>query len=346
MTVGGDKSLHDVCEQLRSLWNLDPWTKITITRADQKPFWVEHNGHYNVITQYCPDIDPRVVCTIRIDLADRRSIIEDYRAVEDPVAIWADLCAKYGFQSLNASQLAVPGSPTGGLVIFGTKVPVSCSKVTIPHCLRRTVEAYIADEPWRSEALVLLASLGKEDIWKYLQTITPLPHHSQFQIISGKNDISASQTWPAGKIIVIPTKVPVTWRIEWPQEQSGVREVIQPGMTALVDVNEAWNLLHHIVPGLYDRALLNYRGNLQPGQTIQAEDVREDVALEIRFEVANKGWITFTGQTISNMSPRSEIHAHYAREDARIPPNGLLCEGGNEAVLCINDHCVSHSKRY
>jgi hypothetical protein len=90
-------------------------------------------------------------------------------------------------------------------------------------------------------------------------------------------------------------------------------------MTVLVDVNEAWVSLHHIVPGLYDRALLNYLGKLQPGQTVQAEMARENVTLAVRFEVANKGRITFTDQTIPNMAPRSDIHAHHAQADDRIP---------------------------
>jgi hypothetical protein len=91
-------------------------------------------------------------------------------------------------------------------------------------------------------------------------------------------------------------------------------------MTALHDVQEAWRLLHAIVPSLYERSIMNYRGNLQSGQTIQAEAAREEVTVGIRFEVANKGWIRFHDQRIQNMSPRSEIHARYINADTRISP--------------------------
>jgi hypothetical protein len=37
MAVHGDESLHEVCEQLRAAWNLDPWTKVTVERVDKKP---------------------------------------------------------------------------------------------------------------------------------------------------------------------------------------------------------------------------------------------------------------------------------------------------------------------
>jgi hypothetical protein len=33
--VAGDKSLNDLCEHLRSEWNIAPWTRITVERADR-----------------------------------------------------------------------------------------------------------------------------------------------------------------------------------------------------------------------------------------------------------------------------------------------------------------------
>jgi hypothetical protein len=313
MPVYGDKSLQDVCEQLRALWNLEPWVRITITRQDKQPFWIEHKGHYNVITQEDSDADLRKVSTVRIDLMDRTFIIPDYRAVEDPAAGWADLCAKYGFQWINIQQMTVTGHPATGAIQFVAKIASSCSKVKIPHSLRRTVESFTTDPSWKSEELVLPVAMGKEEIWKRLQTMIPLPHHSQFQIISGKNDISTAATWPAGHIQLNPIRFPVAWRLEWPQEQSEILEVTRPNMTAMYDVQEAWRLLHAIVPGLYERATLNYLGNLQPGQTIQAEAAREEATVGIRF----------SQQKISNMSPRSEIHARYIKADTLIPP--LAC---------------------
>jgi hypothetical protein len=323
MNVAGDKSAFEVAEILRGLWNLKPWIKITVKRKDGRPFYLEDEGHYDVLTQEDPDADPRKVCTIRVDLMDRTFIIPDYRAVPDTAALWTDLCAKFGFQAVNVTQMHVSGNPDAGQVTFAMKIPVSCSKVKLPHYLRRTVEAFIAADPWKSEELILPAMMGKDEIWKHLQTLTPLPHHSQFQIISGRNDISAAKTWPAGHIMLNPLKFPVTWKLEWPQEPTGILEVIQPNMTAMHDVQEAWRSLHTMVPGLYERSILNYRGNLQPGQTIQAGAAREEVTVGIRFEVANKGWIRFSQQRTQNMSPRSEIHARYIKADTRIPP--LAC---------------------
>jgi hypothetical protein len=320
MNVAGDKSAYEVEETLRSLWNLKPWIKIKVKRKDGRPFYLEDNGHYDGITQEDPDADPRKVCTIRVDLLDRTFIIPDYRAVPDAAALCVDLFAKYGFQAAKVVQMHISGIPEMGHVTFAMKMAVSCSKVKLLHYLRRTVEAFTADEPWKSGELVLPATMGNDEIWKHLQTLTPLSHHSQFQIISGRNDISAATTWPAGHIMLNPLKFPVTWRLEWPQEQSGILEIIQPNMTAMYDVQEAWRLLRAVVRGLYERATLNYRGNLQPVQTIQAEAAREEVTLWIRFEVSNKGWIRSHQQRVQNMSPRSEIHARYIKADTRIPP--------------------------
>jgi hypothetical protein len=148
-----------------------------------------------------------------MDLMDRTFVIPDYRAVPDPAALWADLCAKYGFQNVNLMQMHVSWNPESGFVTFAMNVPVACAKVKLPHYVRRMVEAFIADEPWKSRELVLRETMAKEEIWKHLQTLTPFQHHSQFQIISGRNDISPAPTWPSGHIMLNPIRFPVTWKL-------------------------------------------------------------------------------------------------------------------------------------
>jgi hypothetical protein len=178
----------------------------------------------------------------------------------------------------------------------------------------------MADVPWQADDIVLPAALGRDGIWAHLQTIFPLPDLSQFQVISGRNEIPHAPTWPIGLIKLIPKLFPVTWRIEWPSDPAGYIEETQQGMTAMMDVEEAWSRLHSQVPRLFERATLDYRGKLRPGQVVQAEVVREHITPSVRFEVKDHGYITFTQQTISNMSPRSGIHAHFVKAGARIPP--------------------------
>jgi hypothetical protein len=175
-----------------------------------------------------------------VDLADRTFIIENYRvAVEDPAAIWADICGKYGFQELKMNQVRVDGNQRSGQVLFVPKVPVTGLNVKIPHYLRRSFEVYIADEPWKSGEVVLRADLGKEAICSHLKSLIPLPDHSQFQIVSGRNEISHLSNWPIGLIVLIPKKFPVTWRIETPDDPSGFSQVVQQDMTPLVNMEEA-----------------------------------------------------------------------------------------------------------
>jgi hypothetical protein len=232
------------------------------------------------------------------------------------------------------------GNPASGPVPFNPKVPVSCLKVKIPHYVRRSFEVDIADEPWKSGDVVLPATFGKEEIWKHLQSLTPLPHHSQFQIISGRNEISHLPNGPIGLIALIPKKFPVTWRIEWPRDPTGFVEEVQQDMTPLVDAEEAWGILHTQVSGLFERATSNYRAKLRPGQVITAEVVREVVSLSIRFGVKDRGYITFTHQTISTVSPRSEIHAHFAKVDTRIPP--FACYEHDERRPCFPETVITY----
>jgi hypothetical protein len=91
-------------------------------------------------------------------------------------------------------------------------------------------------------------------------------------------------------------------------------------MTPLIDVQEAWQRLHNEVRRLFEKGIIRYHGKLRPGQTIQVEVQREDIHATVRFEIKDHGVISFTHEQISNMAPRSEIHAYFVREDPRIPP--------------------------
>jgi hypothetical protein len=98
-------------------------------------------------------------------------------------------------------------------------------------------------------------------------------------------------------------------------------------MTPLIDIQEPWQLLQNQVPRLFESGSIAYHGKLRPGQTIKVEVRREEAQVTVRFEVKDHGSISFPQKRISNMSPRSEIHAHFAREDSRIPPSLAMSTG-------------------
>jgi hypothetical protein len=82
---------------------------------------------------------------------------------------------------------------------------------------------------------------------------------------------------------------------------------------------EAWQLLHTAHPRLFQEATLNYRGKHKPGQTFRAGIVRQNVGVAVQFEVIQKGKIKFIHENSPNMVTWSEIHAHFAGIDQRIP---------------------------
>jgi hypothetical protein len=71
---------------------------------------------------------------------------------------------------------------------------------------------------------------------------------------------------------------------------------------------------------MYPYATFNYSGAVQPGLTVRAEVLREDVNVSINFEVKDNGWIENINNIISNMLSRQEIYDHYFALDPRIPP--------------------------
>jgi hypothetical protein len=66
--------------------------------------------------------------------------------------------------------------------------------------------------------------------------------------------------------------------------------------------------------------VLNYRGNLKPGQTIQADVERENVEVAVQFEVRDKRTIKFEHEIIPNMAMWQDIHAHFLAIDKRLLP--------------------------
>jgi hypothetical protein len=161
--IAGDKSLNDLCELLRTKWNLGPWTKITVERCDQQPFWIEDKGDCTIATQYDPELDPRPIVMLRVDALDRTFLIEKYRVgANDPAAIWADISAKHGFPAANLNQVMVTGHPDDGQILFKLKVPISYLKINLPHFVRRTFNVIIGVDSWKSEEIISPATHNRE----------------------------------------------------------------------------------------------------------------------------------------------------------------------------------------
>jgi hypothetical protein len=67
------------------------------------------------------------------------------------------------------------------------------------------------------------------------------------------------------------------------------------------------------------------------------------VEVTVRFEVKDHRSISFTQERISNMAPRREIHAHFAREDTRIPP--YACYEHEDDRSYYNDTILTYHLR-
>jgi hypothetical protein len=182
----GNSTLDGVCEAYRTRWHLPIWDYITITRADNAPFWVEEKGEYAATVQYDPDRDTRIVCRIRVETSKEGKIyiIDDYRCdSEDPVAIWANLCEKYGFvKTLGINHLEVTGHPRDGEVRFRFKIPTALDKVKIASSLSRWFRIHVQESEWDTGEILSLSAWDKKRIWQQLSEIRDLPHISQFLI--------------------------------------------------------------------------------------------------------------------------------------------------------------------
>jgi hypothetical protein len=198
ISIAGTKSMYEVCEACRQQWGTPPWVKIHIKRQDDKPFHLEDGAKYSVITEYMPEDDPRPEVNLRIDLLDMSFLIGNVRIDGDPAKVMKMLSEKYGFPA--------------------TKTTTTCSAVTLEPFTRRGFTLYIPDDPWESREILLPTAFGNVQIWEHLQTLHPIPDVTQFQVVSGRKEITEADKWPDGKIEGVPCTFPVTWRIEWPQD--------------------------------------------------------------------------------------------------------------------------------
>jgi hypothetical protein len=126
------------------------------------------------------------------------------------------------------------------------------------------------------------------------------------------------------------TSFAVNWEVELPSWDT-VPLVLQ-GITARHSTEDAWQLLHHDRPRLYEEATFKLRGLLQPGLTIQAEIRRMNVRVAVRFEVVEKRSITYEHVTTSNLWSSEENHTHFFTRDTGLLPYEFY--QGDQRMLC------------
>jgi hypothetical protein len=102
-------------------------------------------------------------------------------------------------------------------------------------------------------------------------SITVIPDVSQFQVYAGRTEIPHLDKWPAGLTVLVPHIFPLTWEVE--DRAGGYIDIIQEGMKPMLSVSDAWQLLHHDHPKLFEEATFNYRGNLKS----------QDKSLKLKF---------------------------------------------------------------
>jgi hypothetical protein len=245
-------------------------------------------------------------------------LINDYRvSVEDPAAIWTDICSKYGFVSPRSNHIQVSGNPDLGLITYTLKLPTSVLNVRLSPHISRTFKIIEEEDEWNTGEILSPREFDKEQVWNQICAIHQLPHHSQFHISYEHGEVPAtSRTLPPGTIKVTRIRFPIKWRLELLSE-----EVIQDNLHAGMTIQNSWELLHHQIPRLYPHATFNYAGMVQPNLIVTTEVMRELVTLTFCFEVKDNGWITYDGNTdLSNMLTRIEIYNCVKTFDSRIPP--------------------------
>jgi hypothetical protein len=99
--------------------------------------------------------------------------------------------------------------------------------------------------------------------------------------------------------------------------------IIQENMTPQHDLLDAWQLLHHDDPRLYEQATFNYRGKLQRGLTIEAEVMRENVPVTVRFQVRDKGRIRYEKAQVVNLWNWESVYNYSFTRDTRLLPYEL-----------------------
>jgi hypothetical protein len=292
LKIAGNSSLNQVCEALRSKWNLPALDDIRLARADKTPFWVEEKGEYTAVVRYDPDKDLRPRCTVKIvtTIEHKIFLIENYRPpAMDPMVMWTDICLKYGFINPGQNLLQIAGHPDDYLVTYTYKVSASLVNVKLPPYISRSFKITIDEDEWDTGEILSPMPWGRQEIWEQLSAVHPFPHFSQFLFHYSAGEVQkTSRTLPQGHITVTRIRFPIKWRLELFPE-----EVIQDDMHAGLSIQDAWERLHHQVPRLYPHATFNCAGQVQPNLTVTAEVLRENITLMFCFEVKDDGWIGF-----------------------------------------------------
>jgi hypothetical protein len=168
LKVPGNATIESTWEILRDKWNTPAYDHIMIRRADDTPFWIEDKGDYVVTITYDASLDTRKVCTIKVVCSKENQIylIEDYRvAVEDPTAIWTDICSKYGFVNPGNNHLRVSGNPDLGLITYTLKLPTSVLRVQLSPHISRTFKIIEEEEEWNTGEILSPKEFDKEQVW-------------------------------------------------------------------------------------------------------------------------------------------------------------------------------------
>jgi hypothetical protein len=216
-------------------------------------------------------------------------------------------------------------------VTITPRVPLVAGSSMYPSHIRRQFQEHLSDDPWETEEILLPSDLTKEKIWEHIKTLRALPDLSHFVVYAGRQEVTKLDRWPAGLIALVTHTFLVTWQVEDPQ--GGFVNIIQENMTPLISPQEAWQLLHHDHPRLFSDASFNYRGNLKPGQIIQAEVIKKDVVVSVDFETIRKGHLRFTQEWIPNMVSWADIHTHFQARDRRIPPFDCYVQEENRPYI-------------
>jgi hypothetical protein len=256
LKISGNSTLDQTCVALRDKWNLPELDEITLKRADDAPFWIEEKGEYTSVVRYDPDKDPRPKCSVKIVISVEHKVylIENYRPqIQDPVAIWTDICLKYGFINPGPNFLQISGHPADGLVTYTDRVSTSrrrVNNVKIQAFTSRTFKIIAEEEEWNTGEILSPQPWGREEIWAQLSSIRALPHFSQFHFSYSAGEIpGTSRTLPSGHITVVRIRFPIKWRLELFTE-----EITQENMHAGLSIQDAWERLHHQIPRLYQHA--------------------------------------------------------------------------------------------
>jgi hypothetical protein len=151
-----------------------------------------------------------------------------------------------------------------------------------------------------------------------LETLRTLLDLSHFKAAQESLDITALPNWPLGQITLHLLKFPVEFQAELPA--GGTKPIQVEDMTLEDTVEDAWALLHHTYPRLFEHATFNDTGRLRRGLSIESDVRREMVPLAVRFQVIDKRFITYEPRLLNNMWTQEEVWDRYFHYDRRLSP--------------------------